>query len=293
MVETCSTMAWLQLNRDLLRLTGDGKFADEIEKTLHNALLGAHDPNGLDWAYFILPNGMRSHAHPWACCKSSGALALEEIAPLVFAIREGGVALNLYTDGEGRFDTPAGELALRVTTGYPRDEEVRISVTLPQEYTFPLFIRIPAWADGASVWVNGAAQAGVAPGGYAMIDRSWRDGDQVLVRLPMDLRVLRNASAVAQAGQQISRMDYMALARGPVSYATGLIDGYRQAATVRMPTTNPERSFEGCGTPPGLDGPAFRLRVPGHEPIVFLPYYQAGDRAPGTWRSSWLSVVWD
>jgi DUF1680 family protein len=294
MVETCNTMSWVHLNRDLLRLTGDAKYADEIEKTVYNSLLGAQDPNGEDWAYFVFPNGKRSRTNYWACCKSSGAVTLEEIAPLVYAKREGGIAVNLYSESEGRFEIPgAGIVRLAVRTDYPRGEEVRIAVAPEKQSSFPLFLRVPAWADGASVSVNGKPEPAVVPGRYAKIQRTWRAGDTVVVRFPMKLRVLRNAFAVMHRSEEINRMDYMALVRGPLSYATGLIDGYKQAETVRMPKSNPEERFAPCKTPEGFDGPAFQLDLAGREPIVFLPYYEAGGRSPGNWRSTWLSVVWE
>jgi DUF1680 family protein len=294
MVETCNTMSWVHLNRDLLRLTGDVKYADEIEKTLWNSLLGAQDPNGEDWGYFVFPNGRRSRTYYWACCKSSGAVTLEEIAPLVYARREGGIAVNLYTESEGRFELPgAGNVRLAIETDYPRGEEVRIAVVPGKESSFPLFLRVPAWADGASVEVNGKPEPDVVPGRYARIERAWRGGDTVVARFPMKLRVLRNAFAVTHSKEEINRMDYMALARGPVSYATGLIDGYKQVETVRMPKSNPEARFMRCKTPAGFDGPAFQLKPPGRNPIVFLPYYEAGGRSAGAWRATWISVAWE
>jgi hypothetical protein len=295
MVETCNTMSWIHLNRDLLRLTGEAKYADEIEKTLYNSLLGAQDPNGEDWSYFIFPNGQRSHTYYWACCKSSGALALEEIAPLVFARRGGGIAVNLYEDSEARLDIPGtGKVRLVVTTEYPRGEQVRIAITPEREVGFPLFLRTPAWAQGASVQVNGEpVSAAAVPGGYLKVERAWRSGDIVLSRFPMKLRVVSKAFSQRHQGQEITRVDYAALERGPLAYATGLIDGYKREETIRLPKSNPEARFSPCATPPGFDGPAFQLKVPAREPIVFLPYYEAGGRAPGTWRAIWISAAWE
>ncbi|MDB5675151.1 MAG: hypothetical protein JWM65_2133, partial [Sphingomonas bacterium] len=78
-VETCSIMAWLQLNRELLAITGAAHYAQEIERTAYNDLLGAQAPNGEDWCYYSFPNGRRVHTTYWRCCKSSGSIALEEL----------------------------------------------------------------------------------------------------------------------------------------------------------------------------------------------------------------------
>lgn len=293
MVETCSTMAWIHLNRELLRQTGEAKYGDELEKSIYNSLLGAQDPNGEDWAYFIFANGERSLAYDWACCKSSGALALEEIPPLVFSYRNGGIACNLYTESQGRLRTPAGDVTIIVKTDYPRSDEVRILVSPKRPSRFPLFLRIPGWAHDASVTIGREAGTRVAAGSYATVDRTWRHGDEVVLRLPMMPRVVRSALSVMHGEQEVNRVDYLSMVRGPVSYAAGLLAGYRREATIKIPQSNPEASFEACETPPDCDGPTFQLRLPEGEPIVFQPFSEAGGRAPGTWRASWISAVWE
>lgn len=293
MVETCSTMSWIHLNRDLLRLSGDPKYADEIEKTIYNSLLGAQHPNGEDWAYFVFPNGRRSNTYYWACCKSSGALALEEIAPLVFGKREGGIVVNLYSESEARLEIAGAPVHVAVATGYPRDGEVTVTVNPAKQAAFPLFIRIPAWAAGTRVMVNGAAHQGaILAGSYLKLEREWRPGDRVVANFPLRLRVEQKAESIDHHGQVIAELDYMALTRGPLAYAAGLIDGYKTLETLKLPRANPEIQFSPCRTPEGFDGPAVQLNLPGREPIVFLPYYEAGGRSEGKWRATWLQVAW-
>ncbi|HSX65667.1 MAG TPA: beta-L-arabinofuranosidase domain-containing protein, partial [Pseudoxanthomonas sp.] len=89
-VETCSVLAWIQLNRELLRITGQARYADEIERSAYNDLLGAIAPDGEDWCYYSFPNGQRVHTTYWRCCKSSGAMALEELPALAYALTEDG-----------------------------------------------------------------------------------------------------------------------------------------------------------------------------------------------------------
>ena len=88
-VETCSTLAWIQLNRELLGITGEAAYAEEIERSAYNDLLGAQAPDGEDWCYYSFPNGRRVHTTYWRCCKSSGAMALEELPSLAYTTRRG------------------------------------------------------------------------------------------------------------------------------------------------------------------------------------------------------------
>ena len=91
------------------------------------------------------------------------------------------LAVNVYSESEARLDiSGAGKVVLAVKTGYPRSEDVRITVTPARKAAFPLFVRIPAWAQGTHVQVNGPPAAPEAvPGSYLRLQRTWRSGDVV------------------------------------------------------------------------------------------------------------------
>jgi hypothetical protein len=81
-METCVTATWMKFLYQLLRLTGDVKYADELEKNLYNGLLGAQMPGGGWWAYFSGVNGervpslMQHDDVGLSCCVVSGPRAL-------------------------------------------------------------------------------------------------------------------------------------------------------------------------------------------------------------------------
>ncbi len=129
-VETCSTFSWIQLNRELLAVTGEAKYADEIEKSAYNDLLGAQTPEGDNWCYYSFPNGKRVYTTYWRCCKSSGPWALEELPPVAYGVTaEGHVAINLYSPGEATLSIPsAGAVLIQQVTRYPYEGDIRISV---------------------------------------------------------------------------------------------------------------------------------------------------------------------
>lgn len=292
LVETCSTMSWIHLNREMLLLTGEAEYAEEIEKTAYNSLIGAQDPNGEDWYYFSFPNGRRNNTYYWACCKSSGALALEELPPLMFGQTGDGISVNLYGESAARVETAGTEVRLTIHTQYPRQGVVRVHLEPAQERSFALRLRIPSWARGASVKVNQErAGRAVEAGAYWHLERTWRRGDVVTLDMPMPVRVERKSYVEKQGQQEIARLDYMALLRGPLVYATGLIDGYKREETLRLPATAAESLFSPAATPAGTRGPAFQLKLSNRDPIVFVPYYEAGGRANGHWRATWVQVA--
>jgi DUF1680 family protein len=302
-VETCSVLAWIQLNRELLAITGDARYAEEIERTAYNDLLGAHAPNGEDWCYYSFPNGRRVHTTYWRCCKSSGAMALEELPAVAYAIGSDGAArINLYGPGRARLLLPqGGNVELHQDTAYPFDGGIRIAVAPEQPARFAIDLRIPSWAANARIRINGVAvQDGTQAGAYARLEREWRSGDEIQLDLPMQpalhRRVHRNvqesrAPDGSPVSQEVLRYEYLGLTRGPLVYATGLIDGYKTEETVRVPSGPIDRWLEVMPVQPGEEGPGIRMQLEGRPELVFWPYYRAGGREDGAWRLTWLSLA--
>jgi len=290
-VETCSTMAWIQLNRELLAILGHADFAQEIERSAYNDLLGAQAPDGEDWCYYAFPNGKRVHTTYWRCCKSSGAMALEELPAIAYGVtNDGAAAVNLLGPSEAELDLPGiGRVGLRQETRYPFDGTIVLVVTPAEAGDFAVDLRIPDWAAGASIVIDGETVV-ASPGGYHRIARHWTPGDKVVLQLPMPAVVHRAVQRNVQeslapgnvpVAQEVMRYDYLAVTRGPLVYATGLIDGFKRAETVR---------FDGVPVP-SITGETISLAPQGRAPIDFEPYYRAGGRHHGAWRLTWLGLA--
>ncbi len=301
-VETCSTLAWIQFNRELLAQSGEAAFAEEIEKAAYNDLLGAQAPGGDNWCYYSYPNGRRVFTTYWRCCKSSGPIGLEELPLAAYAASEDALAVQLYGPGEATFDHPrAGRLHLSQSTDYPFDGRVRLELTCEQPAVFAVRLRVPSWCAGFTVQVNGQpVPLAPEPGRFAAIEREWRSGDRVEIGMDLVNRVHRRTHLNIQesrapdgspVAQEVMRLDYVAFTRGPIVYATGLIDGFKTEETVRLPAL-PEKDWLAVGPPlPGSGAPTLQLRLGYRAPLVLAPYYEAGGRADGSWRITWLSLA--
>ncbi len=301
-VETCSTLAWIQLNGELLRATGQARYAEEIERSACNDLLAAAAPDGEDWCYYVFPNGRRVHTTTWRCCKSSGAMALEELPGLAYAVdADGTLAVHLLGEGEARLALLDGNaVSLRQRTRYPFDGAIAIEVEPATEAAFAIRVRIPAWAEGATARVESADGASTpldaTPGTHLRVERTWRRGDRIALDLPMQVRVHRAANRNVQharlpdgrpLAQQVLRFDWLALTRGPLVYATGLVDGYRVDETLALADGEAPDVVQRKGD----DGiPELELRTSGRAPLRYAPYYLAGGRVDGAWRLTWLSL---
>lgn len=298
-VETCSILAWLQLNRELLAITGDARYAEEIERTAYNDLLGAFAPNGEDWCYYSFPNGKRVHTTYWRCCKSSGAMALEELSAIAYARNGNDLCVNLLGPGHATLSLEsAGRVRLEQITNYPFDGNLRLRVDPEHPASFGVRIRIPSWAGRIEASLNGASIPGVGAGEFLSLNREWRAGDELTLALSMQPRIHQRASQSVQESrapdgspiaQEVMHYDYLALTHGPLVFATTLIDGYKSAEMLLMRRESLDRAVEVVSSPSGLE---LRLRSKGREPLTFTPYFAIGERQDGAWRLTWMQVSW-
>lgn len=306
-VETCSLLAWLQLNRELLIVTGEARYAQEIERTAYNDLLGAMAPDGEDWCYYSFANGRRVHTTYWRCCKSSGAMALEELPAIAYTLAaEDVISINLLGPSEATLALAHGTVRLQQRTGYPFDGSINIRIGPGRDVEFAVQVRIPDWAQGATLAINGvAAKLAIEAGTFARLRRVWQEGDEISLDLPMaPTPHFRSQSNVqesrapdgAPVRQLVMRFDYLAVTRGPLVYATGLIDGFKTEETVHLQSgpagqwLHWERDDSAEDSDRNGDHHHIRLETAARQPLWLLPYYRAGGRVHGAWRLTWLSL---
>ena len=90
--------------------------------------------------------------------------------------------------------------------------------------------------------------------------------------------------------QVVLQQDYVAITRGPLVYATGLIDGYKTEETVQLPAGGAAAALQLLPTAAG-QAPRIRLSPLHRAPLDFEPYYGADGRRDGGWRLTWLSLA--
>lgn len=300
-VETCSTLAWIQLNRELFQLTGAARYVEEIERSAYNDLLAAQAPNGEDWCYYVFPNGKRVHTTYWRCCKSSGAMALEELPGLAYSLfGDDGISVNLYGEGEATLMRADGSsVRLIQKTRYPYDGAVSLIVRTDMAMPMRLRLRVPAWTRHATAAINGKpADATLVPGKFVVLERTWHDGDTVTLSFPMQPTLHRAVNRNVQESkapdgsdvrQQVLHLEYVAVTCGPLVFATGLVDGFKIEETVRLPDGDDARWLTRDESPDGT--PVVRLALGYRPALEFTPYFATGGRVDGAWRLTWLSLA--
>ena len=207
-METCVTVTWMKLCDQLLRLTGNARYADELEKNLYNGLLGAMMPDGQWWAYFDGLMGVRvpsyvQHADVGlSCCVVNGPRGLMLTPFWAFMESTDGPVVNLYAPGSAQ----VGPVKLEITGDYPVSDHVEIKVTPTKREEFTLSLRIPAWSERTELKVNGK-ELPVTPG-YAKIRRTWRKGDRVAITFDMSAKMVEcNGQVALQRGPVVLSLD--------------------------------------------------------------------------------------
>lgn len=197
-IETCCTVAWLDMSIDFLKLTANPLIADEIELSTFNGNVGGQHPSGRWWTYNTPMDGTReASAHSinfqcragspeLNCCSVNGPRGLAMISEWAVLRSRDGVTLNYYGPASFETRTPGQHrVRLREDTGYPGDGRVALEVTTEQPERFVLRLRIPSWSQKTMVSVNGKPVPDVRAGTYLELDRNWTKADRVEVNLDM------------------------------------------------------------------------------------------------------------
>ena len=163
--ETCVTVTWLQFNAQLLRLTGEARFAEQLERVILNQLFGAQRCDGSGWGYYVQMAGRKPYSSTLDghCCLSSGPRGVALIPTFAVSTDAAGVVVNLYDAGTANLVLRDGTaVTVTTTTRYPSDGRIYLLVDTARPKSFAVKARIPAWCTNASVWVNAQPSRGAA-----------------------------------------------------------------------------------------------------------------------------------
>ena len=285
--ETCVTVTWLQFNGQLLRLTGEKRFADEMAKTVLNQLLGAQSCDGAAWGYYVQMQGRKPYSSnlDGPCCLSIGPRGMALIPTFAITTDADGAVLNLYDAGKADLTLRDGaEVALTVRGEYPGDDTIVIAVDTTAKEPFAVKLRIPPWCHDARVQVNGAPARGrVGSDGYLALRRHWQQNDHIELQLPLQPRFLlgdhRTEGKLAVFYGPLVLAADTAVSTGPAG------DFSIPGSDERNLAITPELAPQNVKTWPGAR--VFRVSYAGKElPFRMVPFADAG--TTGSRYKVWL-----
>ena len=193
----CCTWASFKFAKYLMTFTGESRYGDWIERLLYNAI-GAALPivdrgKHFYYANYHLGAGMKIYSrNTYTCCSGTYFQNVAEYQNLIY-FKDASPALyvNLYLPSEVNWQIPSSSTQLKLTqqTNYPDAEIINFKLDMQDSAKFSLKFRIPAWSKGVSFKLNGSAlDVAVKPGEWATINRQWKGGDQLEMRIPMTFR---------------------------------------------------------------------------------------------------------
>ena len=209
--ETCVTITWLRLCEKLLTLTGEPRWADQMERTFYNAYLGSLSPDGRRFASYTPLNGARSEGQLHCrmhtnCCNANGPRGFLSFMRTILTAKDDEVFVNHYVSSRASVEVSAlkEKVLFEMHTLYPKTGSVDIRYRGAKPATFRLSLRVPRWAmAGADVKVNGKGirferkQSGAYVTRYVTVAREWRPGDAVSLELPLTVEAHRLGDSVA------------------------------------------------------------------------------------------------
>jgi len=222
--ETCNTYNMLKLTERLFMQAPKASYGDYYERALYNHILGSQHPETGGFVYFtpMRANHYRVYSEAdkgmW-CCVGSGIESHAKYGEFIYAHEDDALFVNLFIPS--RLEWKQRGISVTQTNSFPDSDSTRLTISgagsgsgasAGDAARFTLKIRYPSWvAKGAlKLSINGKPQAvRAAPGGYVELQRNWRDGDRIDLRLPMRTTL----------EQMPDRSNYYAVLYGPIVLA--------------------------------------------------------------------------
>jgi DUF1680 family protein len=189
--ESCNTYNMLRLTRHLFGWEPKPAYADYTERALFNHILASTEPGTGMKCYFMpltgMPKEYSTAFDSFWCCVGTGWENPPRYTESIYFRDAEALYVNLFV--ASRVDWREKGVTLTQETRFPEEDVTRLKIG-GRGGRFTLKVRSPFWAASpVSIRVNGTPyRASTKPGEFATIERAWRDGDVVEVRLPMAIR---------------------------------------------------------------------------------------------------------
>ena len=239
--ELCTVVEYMFSLEHSLAITGEVALGDRLELLAYNALPGTLTDDMWAHQYNQEPNQVECslHREPWTtdgpesniyglepnfgCCAANYHQGWPKLASSLFMISgehgresKNGVVASVYAPCEIETTLSGTPLRIIEETDYPFKGAVKLTISPASPLAFRLQLRIPGWANGTRITVNGERQAIPEKGTFAAIDRTWKPGDVVDIDFPMAPRVANGFH------------NSISIARGPIVFSHGIQESWQK-----------------------------------------------------------------
>jgi len=219
--EGCVTVTWIQMNWHLLQLTGEQKYARQLENSVYNALFAAQSPKTGEISYFLpLVGGRKRYGEvnhgilpDVCCCSFSIPRGIALIPKFIAGSVNDNPALLFYSSGRYEVTRRSGlnkNITLDVITDFPVENKIDIKIGLKKNEKFKLLLNVPAGVENFKARSGDQIYTGIQED-YLIIEKTWKDGDEVEILMEIPFYVVPDNNK----GSELA-----AIKRGPQLLAT-------------------------------------------------------------------------
>ena len=272
--ELCGSVFWIKLNQRFHLINPEEeKYVNEIEKCIYN--VGIANQKGVDGIrYFNRLVGQKDQVHgPYvqkmnSCCEGQGTRLYGSLPEYIYSIADDGIYVNLFAASQVKYTVHKDSMQLNMTTKFPYDPKVQLSVGASKPLQAKIRIRIPSWAARQmAVFVNGKKTITGNPGTYVNLSREWKNGDVISFDLPMNFKATRYEGSE----KNYNDGQHYVLEYGPVMMAALNIGNPQKEISIRA---NAEKLVKSMKSIPGKP---LCFSIEGNKDLQYRPYFELQD----------------
>ncbi len=250
--ELCAVVEFMYSLEILFSVFGDPRFGDRLERVAFNALPATFTPDMWAHQYDQQVNQVQCTVNPdhnwttngpesnlyglepnFGCCTSNMHQGWPKfVAHLWMKTPDDGIAAAAYAPSRATFTSRGVPVTVALDTDYPFRETLAITVAPERPVTFPLVLRVPAWAEGATVRIGSDAAEPMKAGSLHRIEREWSGRESLAIRFPMKPVV------------SVRYNDAVALERGPLVYSLKIGEEWTRVNADKPHRELPHGDFE-------------------------------------------------
>ena len=296
--ETCAAISSIFWNWEMLKCTGNARYADLLEWQLYNAsLVGISSEKNLYFYRNVLESDGVFQRSPWfdtPCCPSNLSRLWGMIGKYIYSVSPGTLWIHQYIGNNFSFSIPlsnkeeTSSISIKLSSSFPWEGKCEIAINLEKATFFSINLRIPSWAKEYSILINDLpfsssktdktsknirTASGYSPynSEYLTIKRKWNPDDIIKINFPMKITIHRSHPKVRTNRNKI------AISRGPLVYCLEDLDNSKaKVPKARINLNEPLKAsfsntlFNGIHT---IEGKDFS-----DNSLLFIPYFLWANR---------------
>ncbi len=253
--ETCASIGLIHFANRMQKMNLSNEYGDVVDKILYNLLPGSMTRSGKEFFYVnpleVWPEAsekdpgkyhVKSVRQKWfgcACCPPNIARLIASLGDYIYSTDQDTLYTHLYISGNVETVINNQKVTINQKSNYPYQGDVDINVSVDTPSSFKLALRIPSWCREHEIYVCGQKSEYKIINGYAILDRTWKNNDNIVLSLDMPIEVMASNPKVRGNAGKVSIM------RGPLVYCLEEIDNGPNLPSITL-CLDKEMKIESC-----------------------------------------------